>query len=213
MLHSSSVPHAADPNAIAQRLIQSAHTRDGLPEMAVGLTFLLVSGLLYLQVALPRKSIGFIAAVVACALFVPLLIFGLPWILKWVRRRYLVERVGYVQFKPVSRKLIGLSILIGAVAALALLGIVTGRLPEPSDRWLLAGTGLFGGALGALCGRLPRFAIAGVIMAATGVLVGFSGVPLQTGFAILYGVQGVVSTVAGGIVFLRFIRQPIETGE
>jgi hypothetical protein len=128
---------------MAKRLMQGAHTRDGLPEIAMGLTFLLVSGLLYLQLVLPRKSIGFIAAVIAFAFFVPILGIGLPWILKWVRRQYLIERVGYVQHKPIGRKLIGLQIALAAVTAIIMLGIVTGRLPQrmiggcsPGPAWL-----------------------------------------------------------------------------
>jgi hypothetical protein len=38
---SSCLP-AGDPNAIAKRLIQRAHNRDGLPEIAVGLSFLII---------------------------------------------------------------------------------------------------------------------------------------------------------------------------
>jgi hypothetical protein len=36
MQHAS--PFPADPDSMARRLIQSAHNRDGLPEIAVGLT-------------------------------------------------------------------------------------------------------------------------------------------------------------------------------
>ena len=58
-----------------------------------------------------------------------------------------------------------------------------------------------------LCGRLPRFVAAGVLMAATGILLGYSGVSLQIGFTILYGFLGLVTLLSGSIVFLRFIRQ------
>src|SRR5208337_5298049 len=98
-MNSPSIPHAADPDAMATRLTQRAHNRDGLPEIAVGVTFLLVSGLSYAQVALPRGSIGFKVAVIAFSFLVPLLTLGSPRILKWVRRRYLIARVGYVEPK------------------------------------------------------------------------------------------------------------------
>jgi hypothetical protein len=211
MKDSSSLTGSSDPNAIAKRLMQRAYHRDGLPEIAVGLSFLLASGLIYAQVVLPRGSIGFIAAVLAFAFLLPVLCLGSPWALKWVRRRYLIERVGYVQHKPIGRRRIGFSIVLASLVALVSLLVVT-RLPL-SDRWLLAGTGLFGGALAAWCGRLPRFVIGGALMAATGVFVAFSGVSLQGGFAILFGFQGLATLVSGGVVFLRFIREPIETGE
>jgi hypothetical protein len=209
MPNSSSFPH--DPNAMAQRLMQSAHTRDGLPEIAVGLSFLFASGLIYAQATLRRESIGFEAAVLAFAFLFPLLCLGSPWALKWVRRRYLIERLGYVQHKPIARKQIGVGIMLGVLMAVTLFAVVT-RVSRP-DGWLLAGTGLFGGALAALGGRLPRFVIGGALMAVTGLVVAFSGVSLEIGFAILFGFQGLVTLIAGGLVFLRFIRQPIETGE
>ena len=211
MRNSSSLAGPADPNAIARRLMQRAHNRDGLPEIAVGLYFLLASSLTYAQVVLPRQSIGFIAAVLTFSLLFPVVCIGSPWTLKWVRRRYLIERVGYVEYEPIGRRQIGFGIMLAVLVVLALFGVVP-RLSQP-DRWLLAGTGLFGGALMAWCGRLPRFVIGGVVMAATGVFVAFAGVSLQIGFTMLFGFQGLVTLVSGCVVFLRFIRQPIETGE
>jgi len=211
MRNSSSLTGAADPNAVARRLLQRAHTRDGLPEIAVGLIFLLASGLLYAQAVLPRESSGFKSAVLAFSLLLPFLILGSPWALRWVRRRYLVERLGYVRHKPIGRKQIGFGILLAALMTLVLFGVVP-RFSQP-DRWLLAGTGLSGGALLAWCGRLPRFVVGGVVMAAAGVLVAFAGVSLETGFAMLFGFQGLLTLASGGVVFLQFIRQPVETGE
>lgn len=123
----------------------------------------------------------------------------------------MIERVGYVQYKPIGRRQIGFGIALAALVVLVLFGIVP-RLSQP-DRWLLSGTGLFSGALLAWSGRLPRFLIGGVTMAAAGAFVAFAGFSLQIGFTLLFGFQGMVSLVSGGVVFLRFIRQPIETGE
>ena len=64
------IPRTADPDAIARRLIQRAHNRDGLPEIAIGLSFLLVSGLIFVQVLLPRGSNGFKLAALALALLI-----------------------------------------------------------------------------------------------------------------------------------------------
>ncbi len=61
----SSSFHAADAHAIAARLMQRAHNRDGLPEIAVGLIFLLSAGLIYAWAVLPPASVGFKAAVLA----------------------------------------------------------------------------------------------------------------------------------------------------
>ncbi len=196
---------------MAKRLMQKAHNRDGLPEIAVGVSLLFVAGLSYAQVMLPRESIGFKAAVLGLSFLIPLLCFGLPWALKWVRRRYLIERFGYVQPKPIGRKQISIGIMLAVLMTVVLFGVVT-QFSQP-DRWVLAGTGLFGGALASVCGQLPRFVIGGVVMAATGIFIAFSGVSLQIGFAILFGSQGILALVSGGVAFLRFIREPIETGE
>jgi len=211
MQNSSSLPRLDDPNVLAQRLIQKAHNQDGLPEIVMGITWLLISGLIYAQFALPHGSIGFKIAVLTLAIFGPALILGTPAALKWVRRRYFIERVGYVQHKPAGRKQIGFGILGVVLVAGVLFGVVP-RLSRP-DGWLLAGTGVFGGAIVALGGRLPRFLVNGALMAATGMILACSGVSLDRGFAILYGFEGVVCLVSGGVVCRRFMRQPLETGE
>jgi len=191
--------------------MQRAHNRDGLPEIAVGVTFLLVSGLSYAQVALPQGSIGFKVTVIAFSFLVPLLTLGTPRILKWVRRRYLILRVGYVEPKPMARKQMALGIVLAlAVGVVALLAVARW---SPPDNWLLAGTGLVGGALSAWCGRLPRFVIGGVLMAATGVVLAISGVAMGVGFAILFGCAGLATMVSGSVVFFRFMRQPVEADE
>ena len=211
MQNSSSLPRLEDPGALAQRLIQRAHNQDGLPEIAIGITWLLISGLICVQIALPHGSIGFKIAVLTLAILMPVLSLGTPAALRWVRRRYFIERVGYVQYKPVGWKQIGFGILVAVLMLVALFGVVP-RLARP-DAWLLAGTGLFGGALAALGGRLPRFFIGGLLMAAMGMILAYTGVALDVGFAILFGFAGGLSLVAGGIVCLRFMRQPPDPGE
>ena len=200
---------------MAKRLIQRAHNRDGLPEIAMGLTFLIVGALSYAQALLPRESTGFLAAVLVLALVTPVLCIGAPQALKWVRRRYLIERVGYVESKPIGGKRmgmgIGLALVVAVAMAVALFGAVT-RSAQP-DRWVLAGTGLFGGALAVLCGQLPRFVVGGVLMAVTGAAIAFSGVSLPIGFAMLFGLLGLLALVSGSVVFFRFMRQPAEPGE
>lgn len=207
----NSLSSPADPTVIARRLIQRAHNRDGLPEIAVGVSLLLVAGLSYAQVRLPRESIGFKAAVLALSFLIPAMCFGLPWALRWVRRRYLMGRLGYVEPRPIGRKQIGIGAALAALMTVALFGVAP-QLSQP-DRWILAGTGLLGGALVAWCGQLPRFVIGGLVMAATGICVAFSGVSMEIGFAILFGLQGLLALISGGVVFLRFIRAPVETAE
>ena len=195
---------------MAKRLIQRAHNRDGLPEMAVGLTFLVVGALSYAQAVLPRESIFFKAAVVSLSLLIPVLCIGSPQAVKWVRRRYLIERAGYVEFEPIGRRQIGLGIVLAVLVTAAIFEV--NRFSQP-DRWVLAGTGLLGGAIAAFSGRRPRFVLGGLLMAATGMAIAYSGLPLQNGFAILFGLQGLLAFLSGGVVLLRFLRRPMDPDE
>jgi hypothetical protein len=78
---------------------------------------------------------------------------------------------------------------------------------------VLAGTGIGGGLLLALSGRSPRFVVGGVAMAATGILVAFSGTSLEIGFAILYGSMGLVALISGCVVFVFFTHKPAASDE
>jgi hypothetical protein len=182
-------PVTANPDQVANSLIQKAHNRDGLPEIAIGITFLAVAGLLWADVVLPPGSPWHRTGALVFGLVVPTLILGSQWAIKKVRRRYLIEKVGYVEFKPANRKrsflVMGIAFAVAIAAAFA---AFKGAFPPAS--WFLAGLGIFGGALAAIAGRIPRFVIGGVVMAVLGVLIGLSRVSLGLGQAILYGIHG-----------------------
>ena len=78
---------------------------------------------------------------------------------------------------------------------------------------MLGATGIGGGVLAAIAGKLPRFITGGAVMAVTGLVLAFSAVSLATGFAILYGLMGALSLLSGCVVFLHFMRLPIEAGD
>jgi len=131
-----------------------------------------------------------------------------------VRRKLLVEKVGFVEMKPVPRRR---SIVVAAaalvIAVAALIAAWMGKGSTPPTAWVLAGTGIGGGALLILAGRLPRSVVSGVLMAATGIVLAFSGISLEPGFAILYGTIGLVLLVSGTAVLLTLICKPAERGE
>jgi hypothetical protein len=211
----SSYLHTSEtPDAIAKRLMQKAHNRDGLPEIALGVLFLFFAGLEGLQVVFLPGSPAYRASSWGLMLLCLTQPLALPWTITQVRRRFLIDKVGYVALKPVNRKLsatiIGLAFVIGAAAAFAVSRGI--EISSPSG-WILATTGIFGGAIAAFGGRSPRFAIGGVSMAAAGILLAFSGVSLNMGLTILFGFTGLLSFVSGSIVFLILLRQPTATGE
>jgi|ERR1035437_2799906 hypothetical protein len=200
------------PDAIASRLMQKAHLRDGLPEILVGLLFLLAAGFNFMSASLPRASTGLkIAFLADIGLFVVLSV-GTFWLLKWVRRQFLVEREGYVRQKTNRPKLA--RILVGGLIVffLVLYAALFMRLPN-MDNWVLAGTGLYVGAIWAFIGRSRRFVVSGLLDAVTGIALAFARISVENRLGILFTVMGIVALLSGCVVFVRFIRQPREAGE
>ncbi len=70
---------AENPDALAHRLIQNAHTSDGLPELAAGLSLLILSALSYAQVNTPR-------ALFADVFLIPVLCLAAPLAVRRLRR-------------------------------------------------------------------------------------------------------------------------------
>jgi len=214
MTPSSSRLLEENPDRIAGRLLQKAHNRDGLPEIAIGLTFLLLAVLMWTQIAFRRGSLPFKAAIWAGALGIPALMLSSQWIIKKLRGHLLVEKEGYVKLKPANRNQTGIVVAIALVIAVAaIIAAYLGRNSFPPTAWVLAGTGIGGGVLAALAGRIPRFFIGGGIMAATGIALAFSRVSLGVGFMILYGLMGFLSLVSGCVVLLHFLRRPTEPAQ
>jgi hypothetical protein len=199
--------------------MQRAHLSDGLPEITVGVLCLFFSGIILAPEILPRALREWVENaplfVFFSLLILPVVVFagGAARAMKWVRRRYLIARVGYVEFKPLSRKQIGIAIgiIVGAFMTIALfdVGLHWVRVPRPAG-WLFIAMGLFWGALWAWLGRLPRFVIGGVLTGASALILVLSGVPLRLGVAILFGFQGLATLISGSLVFLHFIRLPVK---
>jgi hypothetical protein len=195
-----------DPARIGERLLQRAWNRDGLPELAVGLTFLLVSASLWFQHALPKGTVLHTAAILSFAVGLPLLIFAARPLVLCIRNRWLVERAGYVEHLPPTPQRNRLFVpLAFMVAVLPLIGLAS----RYSHGHLPAAVGLAGAALWTAMGlktREVRSFVCGLVMAATGIALGFSNLPTVAALAILFGSQGVLLVAMGAVVFVRFLR-------
>lgn len=206
-------PAMEDPDRLAGRLIQRAWNRDGLPEIAIGLFSLYVSVIFGLQLLFENKWPVFRALPVALVLLVPSG-YIIRWAVKRVRSRYLVEKTGYVEMKPLGAKRRMLTVSIGSLVAIlmciAIVEAFRGHFSTPS---ILAGTGVFMGVLYPVSGRAWRFVFQGAVIAATGILLGVYDFGFETGWAILYGVAGVIALISGAVVLLRFLRQTREAGD
>jgi len=212
MLNSTFHDIEANPDAAVRQMMQKAQIQDGLPEIAIGLSSLVLSGLMWLQVVFRPGSAWNMVTPLGMIFVVSPMIGASPWVIRKLRRRYLIERVGYVEPKPTNRKrlavIFGLAFVVAVVVA-----YVVARAKLPSASWILAETGIVFGALSAYAGRLIRLLIVGGIMAATGIVLAFSKVSLEVGFTILYGLPGLLSLISGCLVLLLFIRRRDEAGE
>lgn len=196
-----------DPRVIADRLLQRGWNRDGLPEIGVGLTFLVTGALIYAQEVLPRRSPGQVAAVLAFAFGLPVVCFGLPPLVKRVRGRWLVERSGYVEHVPSSIRrnyVFALALSVMAVV-LPLAFLVVSR----RERLLLPITGALGGLLCGWIGwrgRMYRVIAGGALLLMTAIWLALGDLPVPIAMAILFGSQGLYYLAAGGIAFARLIH-------
>jgi hypothetical protein len=212
MLNSTFHDVTANPDAAVRQVMQKAQIQDGLPEIAIGLAFLALAGLMWLQVVFRPGSIWNMVTPLGMIFVVSPMIGASPWAIRKLRRRYLIERVGYVEPKPTNRKrlviVLGLAFVVAVVVAYV---VVRAKLLSASR--ILAETGIVGGALSAYAGRMIRLLIVGGIMAATGIILAFSKVSLEVGFTILYGLPGLLSLISGCVVLFLFIRNHDEAGE
>ena len=207
---SASIPSSnPDPDILASRLIQRAHNLDGLPEIYAGLTVIAFSGISWANGLLPpvspaRKILFF------SFLFVCLAMCALAnRIIKGVRRRYLIDRVGYVKPRPNKPKpflVFAMALFVAVCAALAIRGL----LGREQGRWLLVFLGAVYGGGQPLLGKLPRFYITGALSLAAGILLSLSDFSLEISTALFMDFVGVLAIISGVIVLLRFLRQPVE---
>ena len=194
-----------DPDAAARRLMRRAHNRDGLPEVFIGATLLTAAFLIWLQVAYPRGSFAYRASSWGMILLIAPMIGSAQWVIKWARRRFLIEKAGFVERKPIPRKLLIIATCVSLAVAAAMAWAAYRRVLPPGG-WMISGTGIAWGLLAAYAGRLPRYVIGGILMAVAGICLGFSGVSFDIGSLILYGSMGLLSLVSGCVGLVRFVR-------
>src|SRR5262249_47405833 len=87
----------ADPESGARRLMQTAQNRDGLPEIAIGAVLFVVAFLIWLQVAYRPGTLAYKMSSWGMVILMPAMIGGSTSAIQWVRRKFLIDRVGYVE--------------------------------------------------------------------------------------------------------------------
>ena len=215
-------PAMEDPDRLARRLIQRAYNRDGLPEIAAGLIFLFMSGFIAASHVLGKQWPALRAIPAAMILLLPLL-FMVPGAIKWARNRWLIEREGYVEMKPLSSnrrmQVISIAMIVAVIAAVAGAAVLRAHISHPSHwvsntrQWVLIGNGVIFGIIFPVCGRSLRFVINGAVVAVTGILLGLYNAGYDTGWVVLFGVAGAITVISGVIVLIRYLRQTPGAGD
>jgi len=196
--------------------------------MVIGLMILTFASMAGSDLIFKPGSFGSKACFWGVIVLMPIIGFGSQWAIKWVRKRFLIGKVGYVKLKPVNRKRTGirLAIIAGASSVIAVLvAIAIAKVVIAADRgvahwglfppigWVFVGLGIYGGAIMVFRVCLLRYSIGGVIMAAMGILLAFSRVSLPIGTTILFSFAGLLALISGIVVFFVVLRQPAESGE
>lgn len=206
------------PDKLAQRMMQQAHLRDGLPEILTGVILLLAAAQSYTMAALShggplalKRSLLLAWAFLVIAMTISVCsIPGAPgtgWLLRWLRRRYLTSKSGYVKLKSRwSKRSLALMIGAGLLTAAALLVARRAVTPLLLDRGMFIAIGVLVGGAEAFVGRSPRFVVMGALTVGCGFLLAFCPRPVELRFAVLYAFTGAGALVCGAIALTRFMH-------
>lgn len=193
-----------------------------MPEIAAGMSLLLVAGITAVQLKLAHGSLLhglLLRGIVSMALVLvgfPAIGFAWGTAIKWARNRWLIERTGYVELKPPSptRRVLGLSIamIVAMIVAAAAAAEIRAHIASPRQ-WILAGTGVLYGVLFSIGGRSLRFVFNGAVVAVIGILLAEYNVGYGTGWMVLYGVAGVITVISGVAVLIRYLKHTSGAGD
>ncbi len=202
-----------DIEKIEKRTVRSYYD-DGLFEIALGLIFLFLGGLLFGQTAFPQGT--WLNAVLTVLFFIVLVSMGIlvRRFVRFFKRRITDRRTGYVAFKkketsPKSR-----------AATMVVAGIIGAALASlyglsPSGRSLFPALAGFVFALAVLVWAnkigLARFFVLAAVSAVIGVAIAAAGVGGIEGVSLYWGLFGlafIISGLAALIVCLRRFPRP-----
>jgi hypothetical protein len=197
-----------DPDTLARGMVQRAHHRDGLPEIFAGAGLLIGSGMCWSD-TLPPGSRARVVCGIASLLLVMAFTLASGWLMKWVRQRFLLERVGYVRMK-ISRRHRALSLVVAFVVGIVTaLGIWHMRSAEPA-KWLVVIVGAMAGLFMVAVGRLPRFWLTGAFSLIASLAIASSRLSFSAGLGTYFDLVGVLEMIVGAAVLFRLLHQPAE---
>lgn len=186
---------------------------DGLVELSVGGTFIILGLYFYIQSILPSGSLLLLAIQAGFVFLLFGLIFFVRYLVNKFKSQLTIPRTGYVSYNRATRKqrIVSASIAI----LIAALNIALFLATPLSLHWIPAVTGLIVGIIwlvSAFRVGLLRFYLQSIFSLLLGV--GLSLVRLDTyqSLAIFYTLMGLVLILSGGLTLIKYLRQnpPLE---
>jgi len=186
---------------------------DGLVELSVGGTFIILALYFYIQSILPSGSLVLLA-IQAAFVF---LLFGVIFLSRYVvnksKSHLTIPRTGYVSYNRASKKQRIVS--AGTAILIAALNIALFLATPLSLNWIPAITGLIVGfiwLISAFRVGLLRFYLQSILSLLLGVGLSLARFETYQSLAIYYAVMGLVLILSGGLTLINYLRQnpPLE---
>ena len=186
---------------------------DGLVELSVGGTFIILALYFYIQSILPSGSLVLLA-IQAAFVF---LLFGVIFLSRYVvnksKSHLTFPRTGYVSYNRASKKQRIVS--AGTAILIAALNIALFLATPLSLNWIPAITGLIVGfiwLISAFRVGLLRFYLQSILSLLLGVGLSLARFETYQSLAIYYAVMGLVLILSGGLTLINYLRQnpPLE---
>jgi hypothetical protein len=197
-----------DPAAVARRQIQQSHNRDGLPEVFAGVGLLIGSGMCWTDTLSPGSKARVLLGI-ASILLVMAFCLASGRLMKQVRQRFLLEKVGFVRMKA-NRPLLAFSLVIALVVGIVMvLGIRQMHSAEPA-KWLIVLVGALVGLFQVAVGRLLRFWLTGAFSVIAAFAIASSKLSFSVGLGTYFDLVGILEIIVGAVVFFRLLHQPAE---
>ena len=196
-----------DLNQVAQRTRQYWFI-DGLTELSVGGTFVILGLYFYFQSILPSASLILLTLQMG---FVVLL-FGVIFLSRYLVNKFksglTFPRTGYVSYKRASKKQRIISVSIAIIIASLIIALF---LSTPlSLNWIPAITGLIVGIVWLILAvrvGLIRFYLQSILSLLLGVGLSLARLETYQSLAIYYAVMGIVLLISGGVTLAKYLRQ------
>jgi hypothetical protein len=199
-----------DPKIAAERLMQRAYNRDGLPELAIGLILMLYASFMFgISTLMKGGWPASIAFMLGSGLGLPLLGWTIQQRLSgWVRSRYLTPRLGYVRHKPREREPVWHVILLSLACAFVMgPGFL---IFKRWDKWFLLLAGCCWGAGRIGFGRrlgVPRFVVTGILSALLGGALSLTNLTVGIAVPAWFGATGLVEFASGCVVLFHLLAE------